>query len=106
MSKRTPTVLSSAERLLKELGENLRLARLRRGFSAQIVSERADISLPTLRSIERGKGNVSISAYVNLLFVLGLQEEIGVIARTDPLGRKIQDSELTVRKRAPRTRSS
>jgi transcriptional regulator with XRE-family HTH domain len=102
MAKRTPVIFPSLQRLLREIGGNIRLARLRRHFSSQLVAERADISLPTLRSIERGDGSVTIGAYANVLAVLGLQDDLALLGRDDVLGRKLQDSELTTRARAPK----
>jgi transcriptional regulator with XRE-family HTH domain len=102
MARRTPVILPSTQRHLREVGENLRLARLRRHFSAQLVAERADISLPTLRSIERGDGSVAMGAYANVLSVLGLHEDLAALGRDDVLGRKLQDSELQTKGRAPK----
>lgn len=102
MAKRTPVILPVTQRHLRELGENLRLARLRRRFSSKLVAERADLSLPTLRSIERGNGSVAMGAYANILSVLGLQEALSQLGRDDILGRKLQDSELKTSARAPR----
>jgi transcriptional regulator with XRE-family HTH domain len=104
MPKRTPVILPSTQRHLREIGGNLKLARLRRRFSSQLVAERADISLPTLRSIERGDGSVTMGAYANVLAVLGLQDDLGLLGRDDVLGRKLQDSELATRARAPKTK--
>ncbi|MBX3006809.1 MAG: helix-turn-helix transcriptional regulator [Melioribacteraceae bacterium] len=89
-------------RMLENLGENIRLARLRRRLSAQQISERANISRPTLSSIEKGRPNVSIGLYLQVLFVLGLAEDILKVGRDDELGRKLQDAKLTVKKRAPK----
>ena len=104
MPKRTPVILPSTQRHLREIGGNLKLARLRRRFSSQLVAERADISLPTLRSIERGDGSVTMGAYANVLAVLGLQDDLALLGRDDVLGRKLQDSELVTRARAPKTK--
>ena len=87
---------------LKSLGENIKLARLRRRLSAQQVSERANISRPTLSAIEQGKPNVSIGLYVQVLFVLGLSEDFLKVASDDELGRKLQDANLVVKERAPK----
>jgi len=84
------------------LGENIKLARLRRRYSAQQVSERANISRPTLLSIEKGNPNVSIGAYVKVLMVLGLENDIHNVAKDDELGRRLQDAKLVVRERAPK----
>ncbi len=89
-------------RLLKELGENIRLARLRRGFSMAIVAERAGMSRPTLRSVERGEPGVTLGSYANVLHSLGLHEDLALVARDDELGRKLQDAKLPTRRRAPK----
>jgi len=72
------------------------------GVPDQQVSERANISRPTLISIEKGNPNVSIGAYIKVLAVLGLEKDIIKVARDDELGRKLQDANLLIRKRAPK----
>ncbi len=100
---RTPVVmLPSLQRRLTHVGENIQLARLRRGLTATQLAERAGITRTTLRSIERGDGAVSFGAYANVLFCLGLEKELSGIARDDALGRKLQDADLAVKRRAPR----
>jgi transcriptional regulator with XRE-family HTH domain len=89
-------------RILIILGANIKLARLRRRLSAQQVSERANISRPTLSAIEKGKPNVSIGLYLQVLFVLGLADDLLKVAGDDELGRKLQDAKLIVKERAPK----
>ena len=93
---------SKTGRILKALGENIRLARLRRKLSAQQVAERAGIGRRTLYDIERGRPNVSIGNYAQVLSVLGLADELLNVAKDDELGRKLQDAKLVVRTRAPK----
>jgi transcriptional regulator with XRE-family HTH domain len=102
MEKRNTILLPRAQKPILILGENIKLARLRRKFSAEQVAERADISRPTLVSIEKGSPNVSIGAYVKVLSVLGLENDILEVANDDILGRKLQDARLIIRKRAPK----
>ena len=102
MGRNTITPLPSLQRRLTAVGENLRLARLRRKLSATQVAERASISRPTLRAIEQGDPSVSFGAYANVLFCLGLEQDLEALANDDELGRKLQDAELTVKRRAPR----
>jgi transcriptional regulator with XRE-family HTH domain len=102
MKKRNTILLPRAQKPISVLGENIKLARLRRKFSAEMVAERADISRPTLVSIEKGNPNVSIGAYVKVLSVLGLENDIMEVAKDDNLGRRLQDAKLIVRERAPR----
>ena len=102
MKKRNTILLPRAQKTISVLGKNIKLARLRRKFSAEQVAERADISRPTLVSIEKGSPNVTIGAYVKVLSVLGLENDIIEVAKDDKLGRRLQDAGLLVRKRAPK----
>lgn len=67
------------------------------------VAERANISRPTLSSIERGNPNVTIGSYVKVLAVLGLDKDIVEVANDDKLGRRLQDARLIIKERAPKT---
>ena len=59
--KRQNVLFPTADRVLRTLGENLRLARRRRKITAQMMAERANLSLMTLRAIERGSPSVAMS---------------------------------------------
>ncbi|MCP4699837.1 MAG: helix-turn-helix transcriptional regulator [Gammaproteobacteria bacterium] len=100
MTRKTTVQLPALKRLLEDLGENIRLARLRRKFSTQLIADRAGMSRTTLRAIENGKAGVSIGAYANVLQCLGLENDLGLIARDDVLGRKLQDAGLATKARA------
>jgi len=102
MPKKSADPHPAIQRLLRELGENLRLARLRRGFSMELVAERAGMSRPTLRAVEKGESGVTLGSYANVLHSLGLHEDLALIARDDELGRKLQDAKLPTRARSPR----
>lgn len=102
MSREKKVILPSLRHILTELGENIRLARLRRKFSATLVAQRAGIARNTLRAIERGEPNVTFAAYANVLLSLGLEKDLKLIAHDDELGRKLQDAGLPTKARAPR----
>ena len=102
MKSRTSVLYPASARELEALGGRLKDARLRRRFSMETVCVRAGISRPTLYKIECGEPSVSLGMYVQVLRVLGLLPDIGLIAKEDILGRRLQDESLPRRKRAPR----
>ncbi len=103
MSKQGHQLLPKQERILADLGENLRLARLRRKLSAQQVAERAGIGRSTLHLMENGSPGTSLSRLVSVLTVLGLELDLAKVALDDILGRKLEDARLSdTRKRAPK----
>jgi transcriptional regulator with XRE-family HTH domain len=102
MKERTLNLVPRLEKILEELGENIKLARLRRKFTTDQVCERAGISRTTLWLIEKGGPNVTMGAYAQVLFVLGLENEITKLGADDELGRRLQDANLEVRKRGPK----
>jgi len=79
---------------LAQLGENIRIAIKRRGFTQTLIAERTGLSRLTIRRIERGDASVSIGHYVAVLGVLGLADDIVNVAGDDELGRKLQDIKL------------
>jgi transcriptional regulator with XRE-family HTH domain len=95
-------LLPSIQKVLIEFGENIKLARLRRKFSAEQVAERANISRKTLWAVENGSSGVAIGIYARVLFVLGLEKDLLKVAEDDTLGRKLQDAELVVKERSPK----
>ena len=103
MARTKKTFLPKHERLLSTVGENLRLARLRRRLSAEQVSQRAGISRTTLFQLEKGSASSSIATLLLVLAVLGLEADLLQLAKDDVLGRKLEDARLSsTRKRAPR----
>lgn len=99
MAKRVSPLLPPEARRLAQLGDRIRAARLRRGLPAKLVAERAGMSLMTLRNVERGGMGVTIGAYAAVLHVLGLDGDLDAVARTDTLGRDLQDANLPRRAR-------
>jgi transcriptional regulator with XRE-family HTH domain len=102
MGQRTVILLPKIEALLQGVGENIRLARLRRKLTAAQVAERAGITRTTLWQVEKGAGSVSMATYAQLLFVLGLEDDLKKLAGDDKMGQRIQDTNLIVKKRAPK----
>lgn len=102
MGRNAVVLLPQMDHILSNLGENIKLARLRRRLSAEIVAERAGISRATLTKVEKGSSSVSMGIYASVLFALGLEKDLLKVASDDVLGRKLQDLDLVVHKRAPK----
>jgi len=82
------------QKVLSQLGENIKLACKRRKFTQTLISERTGLSRNTIRKIFQGDPSVSIGHYTMVLGVLGLVGDFSTIALDDELGRKLQDIEL------------
>ncbi len=94
MNKKKQILFPKHKEVLKQMGENIKLARKRRKITTIQVAERANIVRSTLYQIEKGNPSVAIGAYFNVLRVLGLQNDFLKIASDDKFGRKLQDLEL------------
>jgi len=92
--------------ILATLGENIKLARLRRKLSIRSMAERAGIATSTLGNIEDGSPSVSLGSYLQVLSVLKLEDDLLLLADNDPAGRQIQDAGLIVKKRAPKMKKT
>lgn len=79
-SRRRAVVFPRQQRILEQLGENIELALKRRRISQELLHQRTGISKPTLRRIIRGDSTVSIGHYMIVLSVLGLENDLGVVA--------------------------
>ena len=102
MKSKSSSILPKTQKILDELKKNIKLARLRRKISTEQIAERAGISRSTLWMVEKGTPTVAMGAYLQVLFVLGLEKDLLKVANDDILGRKLQDAELHVKERAPK----
>ena len=95
MERRKTIVMPGTKKILEQLGNQIRLARLRRKISAKLVCERASISRATLWSIEKGSPSVSIGAYAVALHALnGMDKDLLLVAKDDELGNLLLEIEL------------
>ena len=88
------------EQKMQIVGEQIKLARLRRNLSVAQVAERATCSSLTVSRIEKGVPTVAIGIYLRVLYALQLDDDILFLAKDDELGRALQDMNLSPRKRA------
>lgn len=97
--------MPSTQRVLDTMGEQIKLARLRRNLSAELVAERAGISRATLWAVEKGTPTVAMGTYAAVLHALGgMDKDLELIAKNDEFGRRLQDLNLPTRKRAKRSK--
>ncbi|MDP2752308.1 MAG: helix-turn-helix domain-containing protein [Rhodocyclaceae bacterium] len=99
MPSKAPLAFLSESKLLVELGERLRLARLRRQLTTTTVALRCDISRPTLAKVERGDASVTMGTYLRVLAIYGLEGDFATVALDDVLGRRLQDLALPLFKK-------
>ena len=72
MARTLPSLPLEVRRALRNVGLDIRTARLRRRLPAAIVAERADITRATLGRVERGDAGVSVGIYATVLWSLGM----------------------------------
>lgn len=59
---------------LAQLGQRIRLARIRRGWSVTDAAGNAGINRNTLTALELGKPGTAVAVYFTILWVLGLDQ--------------------------------
>lgn len=97
--------MPETQKILNQMGEQIKLARLRRKLSTELIAERAGISRSTLWNVERGASSVAIGSYAAVLHALGnMEKDLLFVAKDDELGRKLQDLELVVKNQKKRKR--
>jgi len=106
MGKTTPLLVPRVSRLLSGVGTHLKLARLRRKYSAEIVAQRAGITRRTLSKVEQGDPAVALGVYARVMQVLRLEDDLALLAVDDELGRKLQDAGIIAKLRAPKLTST
>lgn len=74
------------------MGEQIKLARLRRDLSVELVAERAGISRSSLWKVESGNPAVAIVIYAAVLHVFNdVNKDFLLVAMDDEMGRKMKD---------------
>ncbi len=105
MRRKTILLFPDTRKTLEQMGEQIKLARLRRKISVNLVSERANISRATIWAIEKGSPSVAIGYYAAVLHALNnMDKDLLLVAQDDKLGRTMQDLNLPIRRRAPKNK--
>jgi transcriptional regulator with XRE-family HTH domain len=79
---------------MQVVGEQIKLARLRRNLSVAQVAERATCSPLTVARVEKGAATVAMGIYLRILYALQLDDDILLLAQKDEMGRALQDLSL------------
>lgn len=66
--------------ILKRLGRRIRAARIRRKWRQEDLADISNLSRSTIQSIERGETTCSIGSVFYVLWVMGLSNELEIIA--------------------------
>ena len=67
-------LLPETEVILNKMGEQIKMARMRRNIPAELMAEQAGISRSTLHKIEAGSPSVSLGNYASVLHMLDHME--------------------------------
>jgi transcriptional regulator with XRE-family HTH domain len=89
LTKKIFNLYPASAKEMAALGQRLQDARLRRRFFMETVCARADISRPTLNKAENGDPSVAFGKYVQVLRVLGMVEDLSLIAKEDVLEHRL-----------------
>lgn len=74
--------LQAAERVV-QLGQRIRVARIRRGWSVVDLASKAGINRNTLTALELGKPGTAVGVCVTVLWALGLDKSLDAVADPD-----------------------
>jgi transcriptional regulator with XRE-family HTH domain len=89
---------------LVQLGQRIRVARIRRGWSAADLATKAGINRNTLTALELGKPGVAIGSCITVLWALGLEKSVEALADPDgdSHGKALEASRRPTRAGKPR----
>jgi transcriptional regulator with XRE-family HTH domain len=95
------------ERSLRQLGEDLALARVRRGESQRAWAQRLCVSVPTLIRLERGDPGVGLGIVATALWLMGRADALGELAAPQhDRGAMERDIQAAMQRRRARSRTS
>ncbi len=92
-------------RTLVKLGTDVAIARRKRGFTVQMMAERAGVAKTTYLKVEKGDPSVSMGVYAMVLFVLGRAQTLAEVidVRHDDTGLVLDTARMPKRIRPRKT---
>jgi hypothetical protein len=81
---------TSVQDALKQLGRDIRLARIRRRLPMADMAAKCVVSVPTLRKVELGDPSVGIAPVAAVLWALGMEQRLATLLRTDIVGETLE----------------
>ncbi|NJD20507.1 MAG: XRE family transcriptional regulator [Gemmatimonadetes bacterium] len=96
--KTTKALSEEVRAELSRIGDGIRIARIRRRMTQRELAERGGTTFHTIRHVEHGAPGTSMGVYLDTLWVLGLFEDVRLLA--DPN----RDREGLIREAAERNR--
>lgn len=97
---RAPVLLPQQKKILEQMGYQIRMARVRRKISVQLVAERAGVSRQSVWAVEKGSPSVVMGTYVKVLHAIGFDKDLLKVCADDPVGRFLQDERDDIYKRS------
>ena len=89
---------------ISQLGQRIRVARIRRGWSVLDLATKAGVNRNTLTALELGRPGTAIGVCFTVLWALGLEKSLDAVADpdTDAHGKALEASRRPTRAGKPR----
>lgn len=100
VSKKNDFMLDEFTAMLKEIGGNVRTARLRRNIKIKDLANRIHVDERTISRMENGDPSISLKNLIAVLYVFGLENTLSQIASPAEDTEGIALDKLNNRKRA------
>jgi transcriptional regulator with XRE-family HTH domain len=96
-----------SERIV-QLGQRIRIARIRRGWSVLDLASKAGVNRNTLTALELGKPGTAVGVCITVLWALGLENSLGTVADpdSDVHGKALEAARRPTRAGKPRKTST
>ena len=105
MAQKKIIIMPDTQEILIQMGEQIKIARVRRGISAELVAERASVSRATVWAVEKGSPSVCMGAYAAVLHAInGMDSDLLQIAKDELLENTLREVGAPLRRRAPKTK--